>query len=516
MNQTSETILIIDFGSQYTQLIARRIREIGVYSIIMPNNISLSSLKEIEPRGIILSGGPESVNKSTRLSVPKYILEYSAPILGICYGMQLLADYYGGKISQSTKKEFGPSSFTRVKNSKLFTGKDIPKKFNVWMSHSDKVIKLPSDFQVIGNSTNSDISAFSSEKRNIFGLQFHPEVTHTNHGKKILKNFCIKICGCRKSWTTKNKIHNIVSDIKNKVGNERVLLALSGGVDSSVVAALIKRAIGKKLHCMFINTGLLRKNEVRDVETIIKKSLKVNLDIINAEDQFLRNLKGITDPETKRKIIGETFIRVFEKESKKLKKINFLAQGTIYPDVIESSSAKSKSDVIKSHHNVGGLPKKYNFSLIEPIRNLFKDEVRKVGKELLIPDYLIGRHPFPGPGLAVRIIGEVTKEKISILREVDHIFIDEIKKAGLYNKISQALAVFLPIKSVGVMGDQRKYNYVIAIRAVKTIDFMTASISEIPYKVLNVISTRIVNEVPKVARVVYDVTSKPPGTIEWE
>ena len=516
MNQTSETILIIDFGSQYTQLIARRIREIGVYSIIMPNNISLSSLKEIEPRGIILSGGPESVNKSTRLSVPKYILEYSAPILGICYGMQLLADYYGGKISQSTKKEFGPSSFTRVKNSKLFTGKDIPKKFNVWMSHSDKVIKLPRDFQVIGNSTNSDISAFSSEKRNIFGLQFHPEVTHTNHGKKILKNFCIKICGCRKSWTTKNKIHNIVSDIKNKVGNERVLLALSGGVDSSVVAALIKRAIGKKLHCMFINTGLLRKNEVRDVEKIIKKSLKVNLDIINAEDQFLRNLKGITDPETKRKIIGETFIRIFEKESKKLKKINFLAQGTIYPDVIESSSAKLKSDVIKSHHNVGGLPKKYNFSLIEPIRKLFKDEVRKIGKELLIPDYLIGRHPFPGPGLGVRIIGEVTKEKISILREVDHIFIDEIKKAGLYNKISQALAVFLPIKSVGVMGDQRKYNYVIAIRAVKTIDFMTASISEIPYKVLNVISTRIVNEVPKVARVVYDVTSKPPGTIEWE
>ena len=516
MNQTSETILIIDFGSQYTQLIARRIREIGVYSIIMPNNISLSSLKEIDPRGIILSGGPESVTKSTRLSVPKYILEYSTPILGICYGMQLLADYFGGKISQSTKKEFGPSSFTRVKNSKLFTGKDFPKKFNVWMSHSDKVIKLPSDFQVIGNSTNSDISAFSSEKRNIFGLQFHPEVTHTNHGKKILKNFCMKICGCRKSWTTKNKIHNIVSDIKSKVGNERVLLALSGGVDSSVVAALIKRAIGKNLYCMFINTGLLRKNEVRDVEKIIKKSLKVNLDIINAEDQFLRNLKDITDPETKRKIIGETFIRIFEKESKKLKKINFLAQGTIYPDVIESSSAKLKSDVIKSHHNVGGLPKKYNFSLIEPIRKLFKDEVRKIGKELLIPDYLIGRHPFPGPGLGVRIIGEVTKEKISILREVDHIFIDEIKKAGLYNKISQALAVFLPIKSVGVMGDQRKYNYVIAIRAVKTIDFMTASISEIPYKVLNVISTRIVNEVPKVARVVYDITSKPPGTIEWE
>ena len=516
MSQSTESILIIDFGSQYTQLIARRIRELGVYSIIKTNNISLKELKQLKPKGVILSGGPESVHKSTKISMPKHLLDYNVPILGICYGMQLLADYFGGKISQSSKKEFGPSSFVKVKNSKLFRGKNIPKEFNVWMSHSDKVIKLPRNFEVIGSSVNSNISAFSCDKLNIFGLQFHPEVTHTNHGRMILDNFCIKICSCRKSWTTKNKIQEIITDIKDKVGNDRVLLALSGGVDSSVVAALIKRAVGKNLYCMFINTGLLRKNEERDVEVTIKKSLKVNLVVINAEKKFLKNLKGITDPETKRKIIGETFIRIFEKESKKLKKINFLAQGTIYPDVIESSSTKSKSDVIKSHHNVGGLPKKFNFYLIEPIRKLFKDEVRKIGKELSIPDYLIDRHPFPGPGLAVRIIGEVTQEKISILREVDHIFINEIKNAGFYNKISQALAVFLPIKSVGVMGDQRKYNYVVAIRAVKTSDFMTANISEIPYKVLNMISTRIVNEVPKVARVVYDITNKPPGTIEWE
>ncbi len=516
MSQSTDSILIIDFGSQYTQLIARRIREIGIYSIIQPNNISLSLLKDLKPKGIILSGGPESVHKSNKLTVPNYLLDYDVPILGICYGMQLLADYFDGKISRSTKKEFGSSNFTRIKNSRLFQGGNIPKSFNVWMSHSDKVTKLPQNFQIIGSSTNSNVSAFSCEKRKIFGLQFHPEVTHTQHGRKILNNFCIKICGCRKTWTTKNKIEEIILDIKNKVKDERVLLALSGGVDSSVVAALIKKAIGKKLHCMFINTGLLRKDEVRDVETNITKSLKVNLITIDAASNFLSKLKGVKDPETKRKIIGETFIRVFEKESKKLKNIKYLAQGTIYPDVIESSSKKSKSDVIKSHHNVGGLPKKFNFFLIEPIRKLFKDEVRKIGKELSIPDYLIDRHPFPGPGLAVRIIGEITKQKISILQEVDNIFIEEIKNAGLYNKISQALAVFLPIKSVGVMGDQRKYNYVIAIRAVKTTDFMTANISEIPYTVLNLISTRIVNEVPKVARVVYDITSKPPGTIEWE
>ncbi len=516
MNKGSDSILIIDFGSQYTQLIARRVREIGVYSIIEPNNLPLSRLNEINPKGIILSGGPESVNKSSKLKLPKYVFNAEIPLLGICYGMQLLADNFGGRIVSSKQKEFGSSYFSRINKSKLFDSKKISKKFRVWMSHSDRVTSVPKGFQIIGKSTNSSISAFSNEKLKIYGLQFHPEVTHTIHGKDILSSFCKKICKCNGSWTTKNKINEIVHDIKNTVKNERVLLALSGGVDSTVVASLLQKAIGKNLYCMFIDTGLLRKNEAHDVEYNIKKNLRINLTKINAQNIFLTKLRGVIDPEKKRKIIGETFIRIFEKESKKMKDIKFLAQGTIYPDVIESSASSSKSDVIKSHHNVGGLPKKFNFSLVEPIRKLFKDEVRKIGIELSIPDQLIARHPFPGPGLAVRIIGDVTREKILILQDVDNIFIEEIKKAGLYNKISQALSVFLPVKSVGVMGDQRKYNYVVALRAVKTIDFMTANISEIPYSVLSKVSTRIVNEVPKVARVVYDITSKPPGTIEWE
>ncbi len=350
MSQATDSILIIDFGSQYTQLIARRIRELGVYSIIKPNNISLTLFREIRPKGIILSGGPESVHKPTKLTVPKFILDDNTPILGICYGMQLLADHFGGKISNSIKKEFGSSTFNRVKNSKLFDGKSFPKKFNVWMSHSDKVIKLPRDFQIIGSSMNSGISAFSNEKSNIFGLQFHPEVTHTNNGKKILNNFCIKICNCQKSWTTKNKIQEIISDIKRQVGNEKVLLALSGGVDSSVVAALVKRAIGKNLHCMFINTGLLRKNEVRDVEKNIKKSLKVKLDIINAEAEFLKKLKGVTDPEKKRKIIGETFIRIFEKESKKLSIITKEGTIEIKQLKIEGKKSISGSDYLNGNY----------------------------------------------------------------------------------------------------------------------------------------------------------------------
>jgi len=511
-----DTILIIDFGSQYTQLIARRIRECGVYSIIHDNRITLKKLKQINPKGIILSGGPESLTGKNNLKISKSILISQIPILGICYGMQLIAATFGGKITKSKKQEFGSSIFTRIGKSKLFLGKKISKKFKVWMSHADKVTKLPRNFQSLGSSTNSEISGFSDEKKKIYALQFHPEVTHTTNGKQILINFCKNICGCSKSWTTKNKIEEIISEIKAIVNNDRVLLALSGGVDSTVVASLIKKAIGKNLYCMFIDTGLLRKNEVQDVEKNIKKGLKLNLITVDAKKKFLKNLKHVTNPEKKRKIIGETFIRTFEEESKKLKNIKYLAQGTIYPDVIESSSSSSKSDVIKSHHNVGGLPKKFNFILIEPIRKLFKDEVRKIGRELSIAQLLLDRHPFPGPGLAVRILGEVSKEKIDILQEVDHIFIEEIKNANLYNRISQALSVFLPIKSVGVMGDQRKYNYVVAIRAVKTNDFMTADISEIPYKILNQISSRIVNEVPKVARVVYDITSKPPGTIEWE
>ena len=516
MNKTPDTILIIDFGSQYTQLIARRVRECMVFSIVKPNNITINEIKNIKPKGIILTGGPESLTGNKKLKITKDIFNLNIPILGICYGMQLIADYFHGKVSSSTKKEFGHSVFQHKGSSKLFSSDKFKKKFDVWMSHSDNVTRLPKGFKCIGSSTNSKISAFSQEKDKIYGLQFHPEVTHTEQGITIIKNFVIKICQCGKSWTTKNIIRDTISSIKKTIKKNNVLLALSGGVDSTVVAALLNKAIGKQLKCMFINTGLLRKNEINEVKVNIIKKLKINLITINAEKIFLNKLKNVTDPEKKRKIIGETFIRVFEKESKKYKNIPYLAQGTIYPDVIESSSDSKRADVIKSHHNVGGLPKKFNFMLVEPIRKLFKDEVRNIGKALSIPKPLIERHPFPGPGLAVRIIGEITKEKISILQEVDYIFIEEIKNAGYYNKISQALSVFLPIKSVGVMGDQRKYNYVVAIRAVKTTDFMTANVSEIPYGILNKISTRIVNEVPKIARVVYDITSKPPGTIEWE
>ncbi|MBH44070.1 MAG: glutamine-hydrolyzing GMP synthase [Gammaproteobacteria bacterium] len=515
-NTNPDTILIIDFGSQYTQLIARRVREKNVFSVVKPNDVNIKDIKNINPKGIILSGGPESVSNKRKLQVSKSIFNLDVPILGICYGMQLIADYFNGTVISSTKKEFGHTNFVYNKTSSLFNHINLKKKLNVWMSHSDNIAKLPKNFTCIGSSTNTKISAFAYENKKIYGLQFHPEVTHTECGNIIISNFIHHICKCKKSWTTRNIINESIQNIKNSVQNNKVLLALSGGVDSTVVAALLKRAIGKQLTCVFINTGLLRKNEVNEVKFNITKKLKIKLTIVNAENIFFKKLRNITDPEKKRKIIGETFIRVFESESKKYKDIKYLGQGTIYPDVIESSSDSKKSDVIKSHHNVGGLPKKINFKLIEPIRNLFKDEVRKIGKTLSVPEELLSRHPFPGPGLAVRIIGEVTKDKVAILQDVDSIFIEEIKNQGYYNQISQALAVFLPIKSVGVMGDQRKYNYVVAIRAVNTIDFMTANACELPYKLLKQISTRIVNEVPNVSRVVYDITSKPPGTIEWE
>ena len=512
----SNLILIIDFGSQYTQLIARRVRESGVYSLVKSNQITEKEFKNLSPMGIILSGGPNSVNSKTKYKLSNFIFNSGVPILGICYGMQLIADFFGGKVIPSVKKEFGNSTFRITSMTTLFKNIKNKNEFNVWMSHSDKVIKNPSGFKTIGCSKNTKNAAIYNAKKNIYCLQFHPEVTHTNNGKIIISNFLYEVCGCKKTWTTTNIIKDISCTLKDQVGDKKVILALSGGVDSTVVAALLNKALPKQLTCVFIDTGLMRKNEVQEVEDNISNKLGIKLVTVNAKSIFFKKLKGVTSPEKKRKIIGETFIRLFEAHARKIKDIAFLAQGTIYPDIIESSSKDSKSDVIKSHHNVGGLPKKMKFKLVEPIKLLFKDEVRRIGKALKIPVKLIERHPFPGPGLAVRIIGEITKDKVSILQEVDSIFIEELHKNNLYRNISQALAVFLPIKSVGVMGDQRQYSYVVALRAVKTIDFMTATVSEIPYKILNIISTRIVNEVQGVSRVVYDITSKPPGTIEWE
>jgi len=512
----SNLILIIDFGSQYTQLIARRVRESGVYSLVKSNQITEKEFKNLSPMGIILSGGPNSVNSKTKYKLSNFIFNSGVPILGICYGMQLIADFFGGKVMPSAKKEFGNATFRITSKTTLFKNIKNKNEFNVWMSHSDKVITNPSGFKTIGYSKNTKNAAIYNEKKNIYCLQFHPEVTHTKNGKIIISNFLYEVCGCKKNWTTTNIIKDISCTLKDQVGDKKVILALSGGVDSTVVAALLNKALPKQLTCVFIDTGLMRKNEVQEVEDNISNKLGIKLVTVNAKSIFFKKLKGVTSPEKKRKIIGETFIRLFEAHARKIKNIAFLAQGTIYPDIIESSSKDSKSDVIKSHHNVGGLPKKMKFKLVEPIKLLFKDEVRRIGRALKIPIKLIERHPFPGPGLAVRIIGEITQDKVSILQEVDNIFIEELHKNNLYRNISQALAVFLPIKSVGVMGDQRQYSYVVALRAVKTIDFMTATVSEIPYKILNIISTRIVNEVQGVSRVVYDITSKPPGTIEWE
>ncbi len=515
MIRNRDLILILDFGSQYTQLIARRIRELGIYSLVQPYNVSVSKITELNPKGLVLSGGPNSVNFSKTLRPRKDIYNLEIPILGICYGMQLIAKEYGGTVVKSAKKEFGHSFFKINKKIDLFNGcgNDL-KNCSVWMSHADKVDKLPRGFTAIGSSTNSKIAAIYSRKMKIFGLQFHPEVTHTKIGKKIIDNFT-KICGCKKSWTAKTISKSLIEKAKQDIAKEKVILALSGGVDSSVVAAILSKSIGKQLTCIFIDTGLLRKNEVNEVKKITT-SLNIQLKIIDASRIFLLKLRGVTDPEKKRKIIGKCFIDVFNKAALKIRDVKFLAQGTIYPDVIESSSKNSKSDVIKSHHNVGGLPKNMKLKLVEPIRDLFKDEVRKIGRQLGLPDNLLERHPFPGPGLAVRILGEINHIKINILQEVDYIFLDELRSNGYYNKTDQALSVLIPQKSVGVMGDKRQYGYVVAIRAVNTTDFMTATSTAIPHKILNKISSRIINEVSGVARVVYDITSKPPGTIEWE
>ena len=509
-------IIIIDFGSQYTQLIARRVREVGVYSLVVPSSKNAQEIKAMNPSGIILSGGPESVTVSKSQKISKELIDSKIPILGICYGMQTLSKELGGKVASADIHEFGHAEISFGNPSPIF--KNIKLKnnlFDVWMSHGDQVEKLPNNFEVIASSKDCQIAGFQSKDESIFGLQFHPEVTHTEQGTKILSNFVFDICGCEKNWSTKDIINSMIDDVKIQVKNEKVLLGLSGGVDSSVVAMLLHKAIGSNLVCIFVDHGLLRLGEVDEVMTTFQE-IGIDIRLSKASNIFISRLKGVIDPEKKRKIIGNTFIDIFEKEAKKIKNINWLAQGTIYPDVIESSSDGHNSSVIKSHHNVGGLPERMNLKLLEPIRQLFKDEVRKIGKELKTPEHIISRHPFPGPGLGIRIMGEVLNDRIKTLQKADKIFIDELHKNNLYDSLSQAFVVYLPIKSVGVVGDERRYEDVLALRAVETVDFMTAKWANLPYDFIGKVSNRIVNEIPTVSRVVYDCTGKPPATIEWE
>ena len=510
-----DTILVLDFGSQYTQLIARRVRESNVYSEILPWDIDEDKIKSMSPKGIIISGGPDSVTNTYTPRVPKIVFELNIPILGICYGMQTLAEQMGGQVISADQKEFGYAELKINNESVLFS--DLQKSLNVWMSHGDQVQDLPDDFELVASTETAPIAAMQHNSKPIYALQFHPEVTHTEDGKVVLDNFIFKVCNASKDWKMDDLISNRIDEIKKQVKDNKVLLGLSGGVDSSVTAALLHQAIGNKLVCVFVDNGLLRKGEAEEVMETFKENMNLNVIKSDSEEVFLRHLKGIHDPEQKRKIIGRTFIDVFDAEATKIKDIHFLAQGTIYPDVIESSGSESKeARVIKSHHNVGGLPDEMKMELIEPLRDLFKDEVRKMGVELGLAAEMLNRHPFPGPGLGVRILGEITKEKTSILKEADHIFIQELIKADLYNKVSQAFAVYLPIKSVGVVGDERRYAEVIGLRAVETVDFMTARWAHLPYEFLEHVSNRIVNEIEEVSRVVYDISSKPPATIEWE
>ena len=514
-NKSIDTVLVLDFGSQYTQLIARRIRESNVYSEILPWDIDENKIKEINPAGIILSGGPESVTDSFTPRIPQVAFDLNVPLLGICYGIQTLAEQMGGQVISSSHKEFGHAELALENESELFEG--LSTNENVWMSHGDQVQDLPDEFKLIASTKNAPIAAMQHETKPIYALQFHPEVTHTEQGHIVLNNFMFSICNAQKDWKMDNLIKERIQEIKDQVKDQKVLLGLSGGVDSSVTAALLHQAIGKKLTCVFVDNGLLRKGEADEVMTTFKENMNLNVIKSDSEEVFLRHLKGVSDPEQKRKIIGRTFIDVFDTEATKLKNINFLAQGTIYPDVIESSGSESKeARVIKSHHNVGGLPEEMKMDLVEPLRDLFKDEVRKMGVELGLSAEMLNRHPFPGPGLGVRIIGEISKAKITVLKEADHIFIQELIKANLYNKVSQAFAVYLPVKSVGVVGDERRYAEVIGLRAVETVDFMTARWAHLPYEFLEHVSNRIVNEIEEVSRVVYDISSKPPATIEWE